>query len=65
MINLVYGGVYGLTLVLAFIIGYWHGKLIGTKEGRDSCAETAGQIINKYCCDDCIKRIKRFTSETH
>ena len=65
MINLVYGGLYSLILLIPFITGYWLGKKIGIEEGRDSCAETAGQLISKFCCPECLERIKRFTSGNH
>ena len=58
MINMVYGGLYGLMLVIAFIIGYRNGRKVGLKEAVDACADKTAEIITTYCCEDCVKRIK-------
>ena len=63
MINLVYGGLFGLILIIACLIGYWHGNKVGWKQGVNSCADTVSRLIIKYCCDECIERMKHITAE--
>ena len=64
-IDLVYGGIYGLLLIVAYIMGYSHGRKTGEKDGVDSCAKTAGELINGCCCNDCIDRIKKYADQCH
>lgn len=63
MIDFVYGGICGLLLIVAYLIGYSHGIKTGKKDGIDSCAKTVGELINGFCCDDCIDRIKKYTDQ--
>lgn len=63
MIDLVLGGAYGLMIIVSFCLGYRYGykqgKETGTKIGVDSCADTAGWIINNYCCEQCIDNMRK------
>ena len=63
VVNMVYGGICGFLMVVVFYLGYRmgykQGKEIGTKVGVDSCADTAGWLINNYCCEKCIEEMRK------
>ena len=56
----VIGILSGLLVLIAYCIGYMKGEKKGEENGRNSCAKTAGEIINNNCCDDCIEKIKKY-----